>query len=468
MNLLDWWRQKIASQSLKKKWAISSASVIFFSFAIMSFILYISLKSWLYQQEEQEVNRTMQDLTVFFEAQGQFLTVQDIQENTTLMGSIIDKDQTVRLLNTDGIELIQINNTSSFPLFDETTIPNNGYVIHPDGNDSISAIGHIHLGRFNGFIQLEHPLRSFHSMMSYIGIAMLLFSICALFLSGMIGYSLASFLLKPLKELKLTMDDVAAHGFNQELRVPHDNEDEIGELIAVYESMMSKLKSSFEQQQQFMADASHELRTPLQIIEGHLSLLNRWGKKDTVVLEESLGIALHEVQQLKLLIDEMLELARGEQMDENPLINIVDQTQKVIKEILVVHSSATIEHITPSDEEIEVQISSNAYQQIIRNLLMNAILYSKSTAQIEISYLKTNSTVQIHVKDAGIGIPKEHIDKVFDRFYRVDTSRSRDVGGSGLGLSIVKMLIEHAKGTIQVSSEVGIGSIFTIEFPNKS
>lgn len=468
MNRIGWWRQKIASQSLKKKWAISSASVIFFSFAIMSFILYISLKSWLYQQEEQEVNRTMQDLTIFFQAQGQFLTVQDIQQNTSLMGSIIDKDQTVRLLNTDGIELLQINNTSTFTSFNEITIPNNGYVINADSNDSISAIGHINLGRFNGFIQLEHPLRSFHSMMSYIGVAMLLFSICALFLSGLIGYSLASFLLKPLKELKLTMDDVALHGFNQELIVPHDNEDEIGELIAVYESMMSKLKSSFEQQQQFMADASHELRTPLQIIEGHLSLLHRWGKKDTVVLDESLGIALHEVKQLKLLIDEMLELARGEQIDEYPVTNIVDQTQKVIKEISVVHSSASIEHITPSGGEIDVQISSNAYQQIIRNLLMNAILYSKGTAHIEISYFKTHSTVKIHVKDAGIGISKEHLDKVFDRFYRVDTSRSRDIGGSGLGLSIVKMLIEHAKGTIQVSSEVGIGSIFKIEFPIKS
>jgi len=468
MNRMERWSQKIASQSLKKKWAVSSASVIFLSFSIMSIILYISLKSWLYQQEEQEVNRTMQDLTIFFEAQGQFLTIQDIQENTTLMGSIIDKDQTVRLLNTDGIELLQINNTSSFPLFDETIIPNNGYVIHPDGNESISAIGHIQLGRFNGFIQLEHPLRSFQAMMSYIGIAMLLFSICALFLSGLIGYSLASFLLKPLKELKSAMDDVAAHGFNQELRVPHDNEDEIGELIAVYETMMSKLKASFKQQQQFMADASHELRTPLQIIEGHLSLLNRWGKKDTAVLEESLGIALHEVQQLKLLIDEMLELARGEQSDAYPVTNIVEQTQKVIKELQVVHSSAAIEHKVPSSGDFEVQISSNSYQQIIRNLMMNAILYSKNTADIEISYIKTNSTVQIVVKDSGIGISKEHIDKVFDRFYRVDTSRSRDVGGSGLGLSIVKMLIEHAKGTIRVSSEVGIGSIFTIEFPIKS
>ncbi len=464
MNRIDWWREKVASQSLKKKWAISSATVIFLSFAIMSLILFVSLKSWLYQQEELEVNRTMQDLSSFFEAQGMYLTVKDIQENTTLMTSIIDKDQTVRLLNTDGIELLQINDTSSFPIFNDRDIPSNGYVVHAQGSESISAIGHIQLGRFNGYIQLEHPLRSFQSMMSYIGIAMLLFSICALLLSGMIGYSLASFLLKPLKELKMKMNDVASFGFEKELQIPYDTEDEIGELIAVYESMMSKLKTSFEQQQQFMADASHELRTPLQGIEGHLSLLNRWGKNDPVVLEESLSIALQEVQHLKTLIDEMLELARGEQSSDRPLTNIVQQTDKVINEIIGVHSSAYIEHIHPSNDEMEVHISSNAYQQIIRNILINAIRYSENSAQIIISYERTVSTIEVQVKDQGVGIGQEHINKIFDRFYRVDMSRSRHLG-SGLGLSIVKMLIEHANGTIHVTSEVGRGSIFTLVFP---
>lgn len=465
MNRIDWWREKVASQSLKKKWAISSSTVIFLSFAVMSLILYVSLKSWLYQQEEQEVNRTMQDLTSFFEAQGTYLTVKDIQENTSLMTSIIDKDQTVRLLNADGIELLQINNTSSFPVFSDIAIPSNGYVVHAEGSESISAIGHIQLGRFNGFIQLEHPLRSFQSMMSYIGVAMLLFSMCALLLSGIIGYSLASFLLKPLKELKMTMNDVAAYGFEKELNIPYDTEDEIGELIAVYESMMSKLKSSFEQQQQFVADASHELRTPLQGIEGHLSLLNRWGKNDPIVLEESLSVALHEVQQLKKLIDEMLALARGEHSSDRPATNIVLQTDKVINEIMGVHPSAYIKHIHPSSNETEVHISSNAYQQIIRNILINAIRYSENSPQIFISYKRTVSTIEVQVKDHGIGMEKEHMNKIFDRFYRVDKSRSRHIVGSGLGLSIVKMLIENADGTIHVTSELGRGSIFTLVLP---
>lgn len=465
MNVWKKLNQTIASQSLKKKWAISSATVIFLSFATMSIILYVALKGWLYQQEEQEVNRTMQDLTAFFESQGPFLTVQDIQSNTGLMTSIVDKDQTVRLLNADGIELLQINNTSTFKAFKDIDVPVEGYALNKYDNSSISAIGNVRLGRFKGYIQLEHPLKSFQSTKTYILTAMLLFSVCALLLSGWIGYLLASYLLKPLKDLKMTMDDVVAHGFEKELTISYDAKDEIGELIIVYESMMAKLKYSFEQQQQFMADASHELRTPIQVVEGHLSLLNRWGKEDPEILEESLGISLREVHQMKTLIDEMLELARGEQMKDQPPTNILEHTEEVIEELNQVYPTAYIEHEIPIDRSLHVLISSNAYQQIMRNLLINAIRYSTEPAQVHISYERKTKYIIVHVQDQGIGIDPQHGTKIFDRFYRVDTARSRDLGGSGLGLSIVKMLVENARGSITVKSELGKGSTFSLVLP---
>jgi two-component system sensor histidine kinase ArlS len=450
---------------MKKKWAIGSGAVIFLSFATMSIILYIALKGWLYQQEEQEVNRTMRDLTSFFESQGPFLTVQDIQSNKGLMTSIVDKDQTVRLLNADGIELLQINDTSTFPLFDEIDLPIKGYAINTEKSSSISAIGNIQLGKFVGYVQLEHPLKGFQSIMTYIITAMLLFSVCALLLSGWIGYMLATYLLKPLQDLKISMDDVAAHGFEKDLAISYHAKDEIGELIVVYESMMAKLKSSFEKQQQFMADASHELRTPIQVVEGHLALLNRWGKDDPVILQESLEISLREVKQMKTLIDEMLELARGEQLKERPPTQIVKHTKEVIKEIMQVHPTVYIKHNLPVQEEIEILISSNVYQQIIRNILTNAIRYSKEPAHVSIAYERKPDEVIVHIQDQGIGIAPNDLSKIFDRFYRVDPARSRDLGGSGLGLSIVKMLIENSGGSIFVTSEKDKGSTFSLIFP---
>ena len=108
MNILHKYKHYVWSLSLKKKWTIGSASVIFLSFALMSMVLFLALHGWLYQQEEREVKRTMQDLTTFFETQGLSLTIQDIQANKGLMNSIIDKDQTVRLLNVDGIEIVRV------------------------------------------------------------------------------------------------------------------------------------------------------------------------------------------------------------------------------------------------------------------------------------------------------------------------------------------------------------------------
>lgn len=465
MNLKSRWKQLVDSQSLKKKWAISSATVIFLSFATMSIILYIALRGWLYQQEELEVNRTMRDLTTFFESQGSYLTVQDIKANTGLLTSIVDKDQTVRLLNSDGIELLKINNTSTFANFEEFDLPINGYFLNTFDSTTITAIGNVQFGRFKGYVQLEHPLQAFQLIKTYILIAMVLFSVCALLLSGWIGYILATYLLKPLQELKMTMDDVAAHGFKKELTISYDAKDEIGELVIVYESMMSKLKSSFEQQQQFMADASHELRTPIQVVEGHLSLLNRWGKNDPAILDESLGISLREVNQMKTLIEEMLELARGEQIKERPPTNIVKHTIEIIEELSQVHPTAIIEHALPAKEEIEVLISSNSYQQILRNILSNAILYSTGQALISISYEQTIEEIIVHVQDQGIGIAPQHVSKIFNRFYRIDSARSRNLGGSGLGLSIVKMLIENVGGSIRFTSEEEIGSTFSIIFP---
>ncbi|MFC6040155.1 ATP-binding protein [Paenisporosarcina macmurdoensis] len=465
MTTLNRWKQSIASQSLKKRWAIGSGAVIFLSFATMSIILFIALKGWLYQQEEQEVNRTMRDLTSFFESQGPFLTVQDIQSNKGLMTSIVDKDQTVRLLNADGIELLQINDTSTFPLFDDIDLPRKGYALNTDKSSSISAIGNIQLGKFVGYVQLEHPLKGFQSIMTYIITTMLLFSVCALLLSGWIGYMLATYLLRPLQDLKISMDDVAAHGFEKDLAISYHAKDEIGELIVVYESMMAKLKSSFEKQQQFMADASHELRTPIQVVEGHLALLNRWGKDDPVILQESLEISLREVKQMKTLIDEMLELARGEQLKERPPTYIVKHTIDVIKEIMQVHPTVYIKHNLPVQEEIEILISSNVYQQIIRNILTNAIRYSKEPAHVSIAYEYKPDEVIVHIQDQGIGIAPNDISKIFDRFYRVDPARSRNLGGSGLGLSIVKMLMDNAGGSIFVKSEKDKGSTFSLMFP---
>ncbi|MBK3496847.1 GHKL domain-containing protein [Viridibacillus sp. YIM B01967] len=458
----------LTNQSLKGKWALTSAVVIFISFAVICSVLYLSIHSWLLNEQEQSVKRTMDDLTVFFESQGGRLTIHDIQSNKGLMNSIVDKNQTVRILNEDTVEMLRINDsTLKMPDLPDT-IPFRGYAMSKEKvekTEMFVATGPIVIGPFTGVIQLTHPLSTFESLMRYILIAMCILGLGALIASAGIGYFLATILLKPLNDLRLEMIKVAEQGFTAPITLQYDAKDEISDLLTVYRSMMGELEQSFLQQQQFISDASHELRTPIQVVEGHLSLIKRWGKDDPEVLEESLSTSLLEITRMKKLIEEMLELARREQNDLQNNADILIITTDIMNEVKGFSHDTTILLEVDPGESYQARISENAYGQILRNLLQNAVRYSEQQPMIQIRLSKQQHTVKIEVLDQGIGIAEEDQVHIFNRFYRVDSSRSRDGGGTGLGLSIVNMLVNKYQGTIKVSSKLHYGSTFSIYLP---
>ena len=216
------------------------------------------------------------------------------------MNSIVNKDQTVRILNKDGIEILRINDTVTRISEVPTKIPPEGYIVQKqdlEGTNCFVATGKFQIGPFYGYIQLAHPLTAFDSLMNYLLMAMLILGLGALVLSAYIGYALANVLLKPLHELRMEMTTVAEEGFQAPILMNYDEDDEIGDLLRVYRKMMGELEQSFLLQQQFISDASHELRTPIQVVEGHLSLIKRWGKDDPEVLKESLETSIAEISE---------------------------------------------------------------------------------------------------------------------------------------------------------------------------
>ncbi len=292
---------------------LTSSSVIFISYTIICIVVYVFLHTWLLHEEESKAIRTSKDISSFLEAQGPNITIQQIQQNTGLLESIVDRDQTVRMFNGDGIEILRINNTSAAAPLNviqeilEMTI---------DKQDALVINEPIQLGFFQGYTQVIHPLTSFQSLMHYLLTAMLIAGLGALIVSGSIGYYLANYLMKPLHALRASMKTVMDQGFKEPIQLTYTSHDEIGDLLKMYNAMMNELQISFTQQQQFVADASHELRTPIQAIEGHLSLLKRWGKHDPAILEESIETSLTEIARMRKMIEELLELARREEKDE--------------------------------------------------------------------------------------------------------------------------------------------------------
>src|SRR5690606_34637190 len=182
-----------------------------------------------------------------------------------------------------------------------------------------------------------------------------------------------------------------------------------------------------------------------------------------VILEESLNTSIQEVNRMKRMIEELLKLARQEEREENIHCDVAKVLQVVSEELEVVYSNATI-NIEIFGEKRELRITENALSQILRNIIENGIRYNDREPIIDVQIHYLPDQVQITIQDNGIGIPKEHIPHLFDRFYRIDLSRQNSGGGTGLGLSIVKMLADKYDVEIDVLSTAGKGTSFTLLF----
>ncbi|MNR03658.1 Signal transduction histidine-protein kinase ArlS [compost metagenome] len=217
-----------------------------------------------------------------------------------------------------------------------------------------------------------------------------------------------------------------------------------------------------------MEDASHELRTPVSIIEGHISLLSRWGKHDPEILEESLNVSVQELGRLKGIVNELLELTRAEENNREQHdfpCAVQDTLQYTLRNFALLHSDF---EFTPNLNELDgvvIHIVPNHLEQILLILLDNAVKYSGTLRAIRLSGAVLQSRVQIRVEDSGIGVPEEDLPFLFQRFYRVDKSRSREQGGSGLGLAIAERLVARYRGSIAISSSPGQGTAVTLTFP---
>ncbi len=322
--------------------------------------------------------------------------------------------------------------------------------------------------RIIGYLQVENHLTSYYQryqrLLLISGLALTLVVLA----SGLLGYGLSYFILRPLDSIQETIEAIRDDPTKNE-RVPVlKRNDELGELSALFNEMLDRMQRYIDQQSQFVGDVSHELRTPVAIIQGHMQLLQRWGKDDPKVLDESLAAVVAETNRMNSLVQEMLDLSRAEQVE----VNYHDATTPVREVVHQVYNNFQMIHpdfhfVLDDDlrKDETVKIYRDHLEQILIILCDNAVKYSKEQKQIHLSLSRNLRAVEIGVQDFGEGISAEELAKVFDRFYRVDKARSRKRGGNGLGLAIAKRLVEGYHGTITVESQLGSGSLFRITLP---
>ena len=448
-------------RKLKYKWMLITTLITFVTIVLFCLIIIFFLKEALHNSELDEAEKSSNDIINLLHSK----PPEDI--SALDLNASLENFQEVSIFDDKGKKLLQTT-SENLP-----TIPSNVGLSHPErvkvvnykGVDYLVITERIHSKKFDGYSILVHSLESYEHLVQSLYIVAIAFGLIATFVTAMVSYIFSSQITKPIVTMSNKMNQIRRDGFQNKLELT-TNYEETDNLICTFNEMMFHIEESFKQQRQFVEDASHELRTPLQIIQGHLNLIQRWGKKDPAVLEESLNISLEEMNRITKLVEELLLLTKdnvnsGQSQEE--LVDINYEILSRVKSLKQLHPDYTFD-IDLDEKPIKLQMNRHQFEQLILIFIDNAMKYDNENKYIQIRTQLKNKQTSIEITDHGLGIPKQDLEFIFDRFYRVDKSRARSQGGNGLGLSIADKIVQLNGGFIQVESEVDQYTTFKIIF----
>ena len=278
---------------------------------------------------------------------------------------------------------------------------------------------------------------------------------------------------RALKPISRIIDTAREIGQGQELskRIPVLKiKDELGQLALTFNEMMNRLENSFAQMRQFSSDASHELRTPLTVLKGQNELILSKQRKPEEY-QEVISSNLEEINYMSKVLEDLFVLSKSDENQVNLDYKPVDLralVEEVCKHAEILAEEKNIKIIIAFLEPIEIKGDEVRLRQMVWNVLQNGIKYTQQGGELKISLQNEGDFALLTIQDTGIGIPEEDLPLIFNRFYRVDKARTRDEGGSGLGLSICRQIAEAHKGKIEVESKLGVGTRFKIRLPNSA
>ena len=269
----------------------------------------------------------------------------------------------------------------------------------------------------------------------------------------------------PIENILFELKQINANDLSARLKTTK-NEDEINQLINEVNNLLGRLESSFERISQFSSDASHELKTPLTIIRGEIEVTLR-KERTTDEYKNALNNSLNELTLIEQTINDLLFLAKNEKdlmvdKQENFYFDeLIDESINEIKSFAILHQ---VEINFVLEDSIEFKGFPNLLKIALKNALKNAIQFSHKNSQVIVKSYINDGIFNISIQDFGIGIPLNEQEKIFEKFYRTDKSRNKNSGGTGLGMSILKKIIDIHKGIIEIKSKENIGTTIILSF----
>ena len=320
-------------------------------------------------------------------------------------------------------------------------------------------------GRLLGYLQVSYDMHADYHFIKLLFVFMAFADLLGVALSVFAGTLLSRRALRPIDRLTAAAKRISASDLDQRVEVG-TADDELSRLAATFNEMIERLQQSFQKQNRFVSDASHELRTPIAVIKGYADLIDQWAKDDPKVLEESVAAIRKEAKSMTGLTEKLLFLARGDSgaltlhKEDFPVSALFEELAEESRLIAPNHHFAS-----SAPGGLLLHADRRLLKQALRALTDNAVKYTPEGGDIRLEAQESERQVILRVRDNGIGIPESERTKLFDRFYRVDRDRSREKGGSGLGLSIVKWIVEAHGGTVRIEGNPDGGTCIVIQLP---
>lgn len=295
-----------------------------------------------------------------------------------------------------------------------------------------------------------------------------LWGMAALFLVLILGtgatWLMAGHVLKPLKELSSAIEEIGGNDLSNRVEI-QGRQDEIGRLARSFNHMMDKVSASFERQKRFSASAAHELKTPLATILVNLEVLELDGKTSPDRMEKVLTIVKANTERMIRLVEDLMRLTSDKDHEMEEKVELSEVFAITLYELSPLIRKKDLTVSIENTPDISLTGSRVMLYRVMSNLLENAAKYNREHGSISIATGRDDNGVTVKIEDTGIGIPEEALPHIFEPFYRVDQSRSRAVGGAGLGLPLVKDIVEKHGGEVTVKSAAGEGTTFILRFP---
>jgi signal transduction histidine kinase len=460
------------------RWRIASWYAMLLVVVILALGVAITFRfeQILRNQAQQHVSYTMQDI------------VRAVIPPPNAFGIAEGPDQLLALESPDNLErwasptsFIEVDDLRGYPLAKSfnmggvqsfgapslsTHAPFAAREVNVAGRPFLVYSGLLLSGNHGLIVQVGEPLdqlyRAFDETRLSIGVILGI----AVIAVAVLSFVLASQMTGPINNLARAMREIGSEGLNRRIRWK-GRKDEIGDLAAAFDDLLARLEEAFARERQFISDASHELKTPLTSINANAQMLARWGDRDDTIRKESLQTIILESSALAEMVNGMLTLAKADSGDAIPKepLSLASVAREAVAATAPRASDKglSLEFEAPVTSPI-VEGDGALLRQMITNLIDNAIKFT-SSGGVTVRVKDDSNSAVIEVQDTGPGIDPGDLPLVFDRFYRTDKSRTRDVPGTGLGLAIVRSIVRVHHGSVEATRPAEGGTLFRVRLP---